>query len=84
MISSINFFFWIVNVKSNFAPASNEVQGSPPTVPLRSAAIRIATNYLILVLDFSIVAFVSTRPYVSLLREINSERYKIREEEISS
>ena len=74
----------MVNVISNFAPASNEVQGSPPAVPLRSAAIRIATNYLILVLDFSIVAFVSTRPYVSLLREINSERYKIREEEMSS
>ena len=74
----------MVNVNSNFAPASNEVQGSPPAVPLRSAAIRIATNYLILVLDFSIVAFVSTRPYVSLLREINSERYKIREEEIPS
>ena len=74
----------MVNVISNFAPASNEVQGSPPTVPLRSAAIRIATNYLILVLDFSIVAFVSTRPYVSLLREINSERYKIIEEEKSS
>ena len=74
----------MVNVISNFAPASNEVQGSPPAVPLRSAAIRIATNYLILVLDFSIVAFVSTRPYVSLLREINSEKYKIREEEIPS
>ena len=33
-------FIWIVNVNSSFAPASNEVQGSPPTVPLRSAAIK--------------------------------------------
>ena len=67
----------MVNVNSKFAPASNEVQGSPPAVPLRSAAIRIATNYLILVLDFSIVAFVSTRPYVSLLRGINQKEIRI-------
>ena len=33
-------FIWMVNVNSNFAPASNEVHGSPPTFPLRSAEIK--------------------------------------------
>ena len=67
----------MVNVNSNFAPVSNEVQGSPPTVPLRSAAIENRLGLLNLVLGFSMVAFVSTRPYVSLLREMNQKEIRL-------
>ena len=48
-------------------PASSEVQGGAPTVPLPSVAIKIATDYLFWTRTFSNVAFVSSSVYLSLM-----------------
>ena len=47
--------------------ASSEVQGGAPAIPLLSAAIKIATDYLLWTRTFSSVAFVSSSVYLSLL-----------------
>ena len=48
-------------------PASSEVQGGAPTVPLPSVAIRIATDCLLWTQTFSSVAFVNSSDCLSLM-----------------
>ena len=50
----------MVNVISNFAPASNEVLGTQTPVPTAYCRNKNRDDLLNLVLDFSIVAFVIT------------------------